>query len=53
MSRINNPKPITVDYLVRISDVIDLPAGVNYSWRPVVLSSRPRYILIGFKDSDG
>ena len=52
MKRLNSPTPVRVDYLERIYAGIDMPEGSRYSWKPTILGSRPRYILIGFKDPD-
>ena len=51
MERMNPSTPISINYLKRITASIDIPIGSIYSWRPTTLNSRPRYILIGFKDA--
>ena len=50
LKRMNSSKPIDVNFLERISTSIDIPEGTQYSWTPTILKSRPRYILVGFKD---
>jgi hypothetical protein len=50
IERLNNPKPITVDFLERISSSVVIPEGTKYSFKPLTLNTRPRFILIGFKD---
>ena len=52
MERLNKPTPIQVDYLQRISASADVPEGSTFSWKPVILSSRPRFILLGFKENE-
>jgi len=51
MERMNSSNPISINYLNRITASIDIPIESIYSWRPTTLNSRPRYILIGFKDA--
>ena len=51
MERMNSTEPININYLQRITASIDIPEGTRYSWKPTVLNSRPRYIIIGFKDA--
>jgi len=51
IERINTNNPINVAYLQRISTSIDVTEGTRWSWKPMVLNSRPRYIILGFKES--
>ena len=50
LKRMNLSKPIDVNFLERICTSIDMPEGTQYSWKPTVLNSRPRFIMVGFKD---
>ena len=50
IERLNNPKPITVNFLERISYQQEIPTGSRYSFKPALLSTRPRFMIIGFKE---
>lgn len=52
LERLNSNKSIHVDYLNRICTTIDMGVGTSYSVKVANLAYRPRYILVGFKDSD-
>ena len=52
LERLNTNKSIHVNYLNRICTTISMGQESTYSVKLANLAYRPRYILIGFKDSD-
>jgi len=51
LDRLHSDKPIMVDFLNRITSLIDIPSGSTFSWKPTNCPGRPRYIFIGFKNT--
>ena len=52
MEQMKSLDKIDVLFLKRISSVLNIPVGSNFTWTPSNLSSRPRLVIIGFKNSD-
>ena len=52
MNQMKSIENIDVSYLKRIPNVLDIPEGSNFSWTPSNLSSRPRFLILGFKSSE-
>ena len=52
MKQMKSLEKIDVTYLKRIPNVLDIPEGSNFSWTPFNLSSRLRFLIMGFKNND-
>ena len=52
IERLKTDKPIAVNYLNRLSNVIDIPEGSTFTWQPAMLKKKPKFILLGFKDPE-
>ena len=52
MKQMKSIENVDVSYLKRIPNVLDIPEGSNFTWTPSNLSSRPRFLILGFKSSD-
>ena len=52
LERLNSNKSINVNYLNRICSEFSMTEGSTYSIKVANLAYRPRYILIGFKETD-
>ena len=52
LERLNSDKSISVNYLNRICTTIDMSVGSTYSVKVANLAYKPRYILIGFKETE-
>jgi len=51
LDRLNKDKPISVNFLNRNGATTDLTIGnTNLSWKTTLSNSRPKYILVAFKD---
>jgi hypothetical protein len=51
LERLNKDKPVSVNFLNRNGTTNELGAGsTNLSWKVSLTNSRPRYILVAFKD---
>ena len=49
---IKTDKPILVNYLNRLPNVIDIPEGSTFTWQPAILKNKLKFILLGFKDPE-
>ena len=52
MKQMKSLEKIDVTYLKRIPYFLDIPENSNFTWTPSNLSSIPRFLIMGFKDSD-
>ena len=52
MKQMKSIEKIDVSYLKRIPNVLDIPEGSNFTWTPSNLSSKPRFLIMGFKNAD-
>ena len=52
LDRLRSTKPILVNYLKRITSKISVQPGTIYTFSPGLVSSRPKYIFVGFKKKD-
>ena len=52
LERLKTDKPVAVNYLNRLSNVIGIPEGSTFAWQVAILKIRPKFILLGFKDPE-